>query len=281
MGVRLRARWVTFSILAVTIGCVSLALSAMTRTPPQPRYAQGVWRVTRSTSRHPKPITTRICLNELAPPDEMRTCAGRVAAPYDFGTSVRMSCVDLMGKTSMSITGSRNGGFLRERVEFAPDPRMMAGIPPGPPLIRGEAWVQSTMTYEGACPVTMRDDQPLLFVKPDGTTADPFRATKCMVDVLKTVDGVTEPKSGWARDPGRGWLLFVRYSYPRRHDYKPVEVSFTANAEDVDSPHRGGFIASIGGVFTPGEDGPDDLGADQMIKLWHDRCGVDAGIEYP
>ena len=157
----------------------------------------------------------------------------------------------------------------------------MDGLPPGPPLIRGEAWVQSTMTYEGVCPVPMQDDQPLLFIKPDGTADDPFRATKCMVDVLKTVDGVTEPKSGWARDPGRGWLLFVRYSYPSRHDHMPAVVSFTANAEDVDSPLKAGFTAEISGIVPPGEEGPDNLGADLMMKLWHDRCGVEAGIQWP
>ena len=133
------------------------------------------------------------------------------------------------------------------------------------------------MTALGECPVKMTDDQPFLVVKPDGEILDPFRATKCMVEVLRTVDGATEPKSGYFREPGRGLLPFVRYTYPSRQDHKPTVVTFTADAD----PTTGGFEASMSGLFASPDNGPDEYGAEKIVQLWKARCGVDAGVNFP
>jgi hypothetical protein len=136
------------------------------------------------------------------------------------------------------------------------------------------------MTNEGACPVQLKDEQPFVVVKPDGTIVDPFQATTCMVDVLKTVDGVTVPKAGYVWAPSDGPLPFVRYTYPRRNSLKAADVTFTADGYFLDDPKKGQFVATMSGLSS-GVEGPDEFGAEKIIKLWKDRCGVAGGIIFP
>ena len=126
----------------------------------------------------------------------------------------------------------------------------------------------------------MQDGHSFVVVKVDGTVVDPFQATGCMVDVLKTVDDVTEPMAGYFRDPHDGLLPFVRYTYPSRHSHDAAVVSFKADSHFSDDPTKGQFMAVMSGLSRVGEE-PDVFGADKIIKLWKDRCGVASNIFFP
>jgi hypothetical protein len=132
------------------------------------------------------------------------------------------------------------------------------------------------MTYSGACPVTLKSEQPFVIIKPDGAIVDPFQATACMVGVLKTIEGVTAPSAGFFRDPQIGPAPFVRYTYPRE-DGQAATITFAAKG-DLTDPAKWRFMTRMSGLRTPGTGGPYLYGADKFINLWKDRCGVRAGI---
>jgi hypothetical protein len=133
------------------------------------------------------------------------------------------------------------------------------------------------MTYSGACPVTLRSDQPFVIIKADGTVVDPFQATACMVGVLKTIEGVTAPSAGFFRDPQVGPAPFVRYTYPR-DDGQAATITFAAAGDPAD-PTKWGFMTRMSGLHPPGMS-PYLYGADKFLKLWNDRCGVRANIVF-
>ena len=133
------------------------------------------------------------------------------------------------------------------------------------------------MTYQGACPVTLKPGQPFVIVKPDGKVIDPFENTPCMVDVLRTVDGVTAPSIGFFQDPDFGPSPFVRYNYPGP-DGRSAEVTFVAQG-DLADPGKWAFVAQMSGLHGPG--GPYVYGADKFMTPWHDRCHVETRILFP
>jgi len=200
-----------------------------------------------------------------------------------------VSCTSMAGKQTMSVVVSSDGNTIRNRSEFEPDISIQKANPPSAvdPEIRKllakamqKTWAESTVTYEGACPVPLKDEQPFVVIKPDRTVFDPFQATACMVDALKTIDGVTEPKAGYVWDPAGGPLPFVRYTYPSRNDHRATAVTFKADGRFLDDPAKGQFVATMSGLSRPGEE-PDDFGAKRIFKLWNDRCGVTGNIAFP
>ena len=285
----MRLRWARILILTLALCGASLAV-AQTYRASRGLYTHGLWRVARSTSSHwhPKTLTDRICLNLEAPPAELWTCAGPVASPHDWATTQSVSCTDGDGRHRISVVWSNDGGVVTDRSDYQPSfgaRQTLTRLPPAErkrfaPLLRSN-WAASTMTAVGECPVAMRDDQALLVVKSDGKIVDPLRAAECMVSVLKTVDGVTDAKSGYVRDPTLGLLPFVRYTYPSRDDRRPTVVTFRASGEIVDDPTPVHFVTELSGLFAPGPDGspidgkgPDDFDFPKISKLWEDRCGV-------
>jgi hypothetical protein len=220
-------------------------------------------------SSDPQPRTERVCLNGAARPAELRTCAGWVRAPDAiWGGSQTSTCTDEISKQTRSIIAHDH---VTDRSEYTAYPS------PGDP--GGGSWEESTMTYVGACPVPMADEQPFLVVKPDGKVFDPFPATVCMVDALKTVAGVTAPKAGYIWDPGRGPLPFVRYTYPSRQERWATDITFTRGRDFVDDPDKVEFVTTLSGAYTPGQK-PNDFGAERIARLWKARCGVDAGVDF-
>lgn len=160
----------------------------------------------------------------MAEPAELWTCAGPVNAPATYRpTNETVSCINVAGKQTRSVVVSDDGDSIRDRTEFEPGTAIRKAIPPpgSDPAIRKllaeaaqNSWTEATMTYEGACPVSLKDEQPFVVVKQDGTIVDPFQATDCMVDALKTVDGVTVPKAGYVWTSDNGPLPFVRCTFP-------------------------------------------------------------------
>jgi hypothetical protein len=189
----------------------------------------------------------------------------------------------------MSVVVLDDGNTIRDRTEFEPSIAIKKAVPPpgSDPAIQKilekaaqNSSAETTMTYEGACPVPLKDEQPFVVVKQDGTIFDPFQPTACMVDVLKTVDGVTVPKAGYVWDSHNGPLPFVRYTFPSRHDRKATAVTFTGDGRFLDDPAKGQFVATMSGLFSPGDKGPDDFGAMKIFKLWKERCGVTGNISF-
>jgi hypothetical protein len=283
-------RCAAIPIFALTVGGMSLAPTATSHASPQGHYTQGLWTVTILSSSHPEPKTRRICLNGTAAPAELWTCAGPVKAPETFrATTEAVSCTSITGKQTMSVVVSNDGNTIQNRTEFEPDISIRKAVaPPGDnPALRKlfaeatqKSWAEATMTYEGACPVPLKDEQPFVVVKPDGAIVDPFQATTCMVDALKTVDRVTTPKAGYVWNPNGGPLPFVRYTYPSRNSPRAADVTFTADGYFLDDPTKGQFVATMSGLFS-GSEGPDEFGAEKIMKLWKDRCGVAGNIIFP
>jgi hypothetical protein len=281
----MRVGWVAIPILAMTVGGMSLAPTAISHASAQGHSIQALWTVTRLSSSHPDPEKRHVCLNTMSLPGELWTCAGPVRTPQTYHAATEsVSCSSTAGKQTMSVIVSNDGNTIRNRSEFEPDVSIQKAT--ADPTIREllakamqKIWAESTMTYEGTCPVPLKDEQPFLVVKPDGTVFDPFRATACMVDALKTIDGVTEPKAGYVWDPAGGPLPFVRYTYPSRNSHRATPVTFTADGLFLDDPAKGQFVATLSGLSPPGEE-PDDFGAKRIFKLWNDRCGVTGNIAF-
>ena len=49
---------------------------------------------------------------------------------------------------------------------------------------------------------------------------------------------------------------------------------------DFSDPTKIEFDTGLGGLFSPGEKGPDDLGTDVISSSWKDRCGVHVSVGY-
>lgn len=263
-GMRVRTVWAAVPILILAISPVS---AEMPTSSPQPRYVQGLWTIMLKSSSHPEPVTEEICLNEEAPPAELMSCAGPVEARSWPGETETVSCTDAAGKHTLSTSVSKDGVSLQDRAEDEPDVRMRTSADQN-------SWAESVLTYKAKCPVSMQKGSPFLLVKPDATVVDPFQMTGCMVDVLKTVRDVTEPKAGYFRDPHDGLLLFVRYTYPSRHSRDATVITFTGN------PVKRHFHTEMSGASPPGEE-PDIFGAEEITKRWKDRCGVSVDILFP
>jgi len=265
--------------LLLVTAIVALATASATSVGSQAsRASLALWTVTRTTSEGHAPIVERVCLNDTAPPPELQTCAGSIKAPEaQPGKTVAVTCTTRLRpgsiKETMSEFTSDNWRVIRDRAERMDDVRDWPRGIPKPPKT---SWSQSTMTYSGACPVPLKPEQPFVIIKPDGTVVDPFQATACMVGVLKTVEGVTEPSAGYFRDSKSGPMPFVRYTYPSRHGDK-VAITFHANG-DLADPVKWGFMTAMSGLFSLSDAGPDTFGADKITKLWRDRCGVRADI---
>jgi hypothetical protein len=283
----MRAGWVALFFLIIA-GALPATIAAQTSS----EFAQGLWLITMKSSLRPEPRTERICLNVMAPPAELGSCAGLVAAPDRVADETISCSTHQRAKYTLSVTTSEDGRLIRDRSEHSDDNMAIAeaDLAQVPPAVRGDllkhladarhGWAEMTMTSEGACPFPMTIDQPFVVVRPDGTEVDPFRATACMVNVLKTTGNVTAPSVGFVRDPDAGPLPFVRYTYPSRSDHRPTTVTFTAEG-DLSDPAKVEYIARMSGLHSPGDAGPDVYGADGIIKQWKDRCGVSGNILFP
>ena len=264
---------VVIPLAAIAVAGISSAPAAAPPDAPPPRDEQALWTVTMKSSSDPRPRTERVCLNDSAQRAELWTCAGAVRAPDTFEPGAQtVSCTNQLGKQTRSVIVSNNARVIRDRTAYETDVSIRrAG---------DDSWAESTMTYQGACPVPLTDEQPFVVIKPDGKVVDPFPTTACMVDVLKTVDGVTAPKAGYAWDPEGGPVPFVRYTYPSRHDHRATDITFTASG-DLLSNGRFVFGTEMSGLFSPADKGPDTFGAEKIMPLWKDRCGVEADISHP
>jgi hypothetical protein len=118
-----------------------------------------------------------------------------------------------------------------------------------------------------------------LIAKSSGAWGDPSEATACMLGALKGVRGVSEPSVSFSRDLIFERRPFVRYTYPGSNGTRRA-VTFAAEGRLAD-PARWRFVAKISGLYSPGENGPDLFGADNVIELWKQRCAVNAVIEFP
>lgn len=197
----------------------------------------------------------------------MSTCAGVGDAPTtDRPTTRKVSCTDGDSSESISVVMSADARVLRYRSDRLDS--------------YGEKqekyWADTTMTYEGDCPVGMKDEQLFFVVKPDGKAADPFPATACMVAVLKTVPGVTKPETGYVWDRDGGPYPFVRFTYPSTRSHMPTVITFRGNETVGGDPNAAVFGTEIGGGYDPQR----ETAPKNVAQLWKARCGVAAGIAY-
>ena len=266
----MREGWAAIGFLAAVAGLASVSGTKPSAAQTS-RYTQSLWVITIKSSSRPEPRTQRVCMNDMAPPAELWTCAGTVHAPENSlepGVQT-VSCTNRLGKRTRAVTVSNDAHVIRDR-EVATDVSTgQAGM---------DSWSESTMTYQGACPVPLKDEQPFVVFNPDGKVFDPFPATTCMVDALKTVDGVTAPKAGYIWDPENGLQPFVRYTYPRRHDHRPTEITFAGKIDLAGDVSKLYFAALMGGLFDPADAAPDTFGAEAIVPLWKDSCGVGANV---
>jgi hypothetical protein len=202
------------------------------------------------------------------------TCAGALHAPEIFEPGVQtVSCANWGVKQTRSITVSKDGHVIRDRREYVSNLTHKR--------VRDDSWAETTMTYKGECPVPLKDAQLFVVIKPEGKAFDPFQSTACMVDVLKTVAGVTGPKAGYFWEPGGGPLPFVQYTYPSRYDLRPTDITFTADAALPYDDKKMHFGVELSGISSSRAEGPDNYDAENIIPLWKARCGVEADISYP
>jgi hypothetical protein len=246
----------------------SLILAARaTPAPPARTAVQGLWTLTLTDSSRPKPRTERICIDQEAVPAELWTCAGRISgSDLAPNTSKTVACDTRWAKArdNMSLSVSKDGLEIRQRLDQSNDL---------PPPARDRSWSQSVMTFAGQCPVLLRPDQPFVIVGLDGTVQDPFEHTGCMIEVLKTVEGVTGPRLGVVRDPSDGLLPFVEYDFPSRFGGTRT-VTFVPDSQHFDTA-KVQFAAQLSGFG-----GGDDLGTQRIKGLWKDRCRVTAATSF-
>jgi len=257
----------TSSVAAISLSFAAIggALAlASAKSVPAPRASPGLWTVTISSS-HGGSQTEQVCLNDLRSAAEVLTCAGPIKAPNPL-TSDTVTCKMPIGpstlETTTSVVTSDDQLTTRVRTEEKSDFPGVSG------------WSESTITYRRACPVPLKPEQPFVVIKSNGAVVDPFEHTPCMVAALKTVDGVTDPSVGWLRDPRLGPRPIVRYRYPGRND-EQVVVTFVADG-DLADPERWEFIAEMSGLHSG--DGPYFYGADKVMQLWKERCGVETNV---
>ena len=158
-------------------------------------------------------------MNDDAAPAELRTCAGVLDYPRtDLPTTNTVSCTDQDSKETTSVTVSNDWRVMRYRSDYT--------------WSREKSWGEATMTYEGECPTPMKADQRFLLVRPDGKVVDPYPATACMVAVLNTVPGVTEPKVGYVWDLPE-YLTQLREKQKARRIYGVLEKQFRNYYEEA------------------------------------------------
>ncbi len=232
-----------------------------------------LWTVTTRASPHERPHTIQMCVNGTARP-ELWTCMGSVTtSPYRLGMSNEsVSCTNPWGFKETTLVVSANGsGVVRIRHRSSAD----------------KGWSDTTISPQGACPVSLTREQQFVIVQPGGKVIDPFQATACMVRVLNTVEGVTDAKAGYGWGDYRDPWLYVQYTYPSRRDHSPFVVTFAGHEEDPGGPVKQDpakpyFSARFSGLFDPREgNGPDVYGADKIADLWKARCGIEADISFP
>ena len=214
-----------------------------------------------------------MCLNALATPPEVWSCAGQTQSTADLFSNATQAftCANTIGggtiKATATLAVSNDAGSVRFREEHVSD----VGSP-------SAGWREATMTYVGKCPVTMTPGRTFVILGADGAVIDPSIATDCMVKVLKETNGVSRPSAGVARDPSRGLIPFVRYTYPNRGGDE-VTVTF-AGQFDPDAPQKWRFMTTMSGMASTGEQGPDELGGGKLSRLWREKCAVSAGIMF-
>jgi hypothetical protein len=246
--------------------------SAPSQVPSRYVYAS-LWNVSSTSSpscciHGPRAGRERICINDMSQA-EVWTCAGDMHLLKSPGPpNQTVSCSEGVGKQTTSVVVSKDGN-VRIRSQYDG-----GGV-------ATNLSAESTLIYAGECPVKLKRDQPFVVVKSDGHVVDPFAVTDCMVRVLRTVPGVTEPKFGYAWGLDGGPLRFVQYSYPSRYDHQPVRVTFWELGDVPNENTKPEFDTRMSGLFTEGEKGPDDYGANTIIPRWKASCGVGASIEYP
>ena len=235
----------------------------------KPEGGWNQWVVTSKSSRHASPHSFHVCLDDNAP-GELITCAGKGDRPgIDGPRSVTASCTYKTGKRILSLVESKDLKTIRYRSEYEDtDPHEVG-------------WVETTMTYERECPLSWKDNQPLVLLNLAGKATDQASLTSCMITVLKSVPRVTDPEAGFSwGDNGAPWP-FVRYTYPGRHNQPATVVTFSAVKDAAGNPQTAHFQAILGDLYAIGDKGPDDYGSTNIAKLWKARCGVDAETGSP
>jgi hypothetical protein len=273
-NVAMRAGWAT---MVVTIALFGLPSSPVADSSADfPRESWAVWTVTTKSSSDRTPLTRRICINSFPQP-EMKwwTCAGEVRAPEPYPPSNKaLSCTDITGKHADSVTMWKNGLVARyaETNEI-----FLTGKPGGP---KQKDWAETTMVYGGECPVDYKSDSQeyLVIDRNNAIVYDPNKTTDCMIGVLKSVEGVTDPKVRYVMSAGEGPLPYIEYTFPSRHTHDPTTIVFSPRGGANGDPSQPSFGTTLGGMFAPPDTGPDDYGTKSITKLWKERCSVDAGV---
>src|SRR5436305_1654911 len=151
----MRVDWAAIPILALTIGGVPLAPTAITHASTQGHSIQALSTVTILSSSYPDPKARHVCLNMMSTPGELWTCAGQVRAPDPYRAATEtVSCTSMAGKQTMSVVVSSDGNTIRNRSEFEPDISIQKANPPSAvdPEIRKllakamqKTWAESTV----------------------------------------------------------------------------------------------------------------------------------------
>lgn len=91
----------------------------------------------------------------------------------------------------------------------------------------------------------------------------------CMVNVLRTVPGVSYSRSG-VMPPAE--TPFVEYRW------RGSKITFLAvgNGDNPDLAHVA-FQVILNGLTTPGKE-PDDMETGRITTLWYRRCGVNTSV---
>ena len=269
----MRGVWAAVVLAAALVGLSSAP--AAKSSGDFPRESWAVWTLTSKSSSDATPRTQRICINDFPPGMEWWTCAGEVRAPEPYPPSNKaLSCSDETGKHADSVTMWKNGLIARYAET---DETLLTSRRNGP---KQRSWAETTMVYGGECPAPYKGDSQAYVVidRNNKVIYDPDETTDCMIDVLKGVEGVTEPKVGYVMSAGDGPRPNITYTFPSRHSHDPATIVFSPYPGAPGDPSKPSFGATLGGMFAPPDTEPDDYGTKTIVKLWKERCGVDAGV---
>jgi hypothetical protein len=103
------------------------------------------------------------------------------------------------------------------------------------------------------------------------------QSAECMLKVLKTVLGVSEPKLGYATS--EGWNHpFLEYRAEERNSWgKPMR--FEAQKKVI--PHQYWFLAITSGRVLPDIGHVDIHVTEAVMQQWKAQCNVDANVLFP
>lgn len=168
-----------------TGGVAHAAAGQAASSPPGADDAPRLVSATMSSSRHPKPVTLRLCVNSQVP-EALRSRRRSTPKPDCIGakyvgpggvTTITRTCAFKHATDTTTITSraeeSPDGGTSHLRTETTVQPQ--TSDPHDAPY-----WEELDTTDLGVCPFALRPDQLSVVVGPDGGPLDPKTADQVM-----------------------------------------------------------------------------------------------------